>query len=206
MNPAQQEQTDEYRAYYDLVKSCTDLDPDFEAEISRGIRYYDLQRYWTRKIIPHLSDPLLNTILVHDFNRFTFGRWGQEFKLGDLPERFESCDWRFEHRWPYPRYWSYVKHGACHWIANFALRLAMLVAPNRPWRLLTSIAHTTVWDGKQTLFDFNFQAMGISAEECFGLARQDGEEWPPGAYHDPAFALHHTMEWPKPGDLTQDFA
>jgi hypothetical protein len=30
-----------------------------------------------------------------------------------------------------PRFWQYVKHGACHWLVNFGLRLAMLAAPAR---------------------------------------------------------------------------
>jgi hypothetical protein len=109
-----------------------------------AVRYFDLRRHWTRRIEPHLADPELNRILVRDFNRFTHGRWGKRFTAGMYPEEFESCDWRIDKRPPYPRFWRYVKHGACHWLANFALRLAMLAEPERPWRILTSDAHSTV--------------------------------------------------------------
>ncbi len=46
--------------------------------ISR-MKYYDLKRHWTKRVEPHLSDPKLQAILVRDFNKFTYGRWKQEF-------------------------------------------------------------------------------------------------------------------------------
>ena len=55
-------------------------------------------------------------------------------------------------------------------MVNFALELAQLVEPNRKWRIITSDKHSTVYDGKDTLFDFNFLALGISPKECFELA------------------------------------
>ena len=67
------------------------------------MRYYDLKRHWTKKIVPHLGDEELNHILVRDFNRYTFGRWHEPFKPGMLPESFESCDWRFDQHGPQPR-------------------------------------------------------------------------------------------------------
>jgi hypothetical protein len=135
-----------------------------------NFQYYPLARNWTKKIVPHLKDKELNKILVRDMNRFTWGRWRQKFTAGMLPEEVESCDWRFSHRGPYPRYWAYVKHAACHWIVNFCLRLAMLAEPNKSWRILSSDAHSTVWDGDKTLFDFNFSALGIPPHKCYELA------------------------------------
>jgi hypothetical protein len=35
---------------------------------------------------------------------------------------------------------------------------------------VTSDKHSTVWDGDQTLFDFNFLALGVAPDECFRLA------------------------------------
>ena len=43
----------------------------------------------------------------------------------------------------------------CHWLVNFSLRLAERVDPDRPWRIITSDSHSTVWDGYDLLFDFN---------------------------------------------------
>ena len=70
-----------------------------------------------------------------------------------------------------PRYWAYVKHGAGAYVVNFALSLALRAEPNRIWRIVTSDEYCTVWDGRKTLFDFNFQALGISANRSWQLAR-----------------------------------
>ena len=134
------------------------------------MRYYDLKRNW-RKVEPHLSDSVVQKTLVRDFNRYTMGLWNQPFRAGQFPREFESCDWDWEHRGPQPRFWKYVKHAACHWLVNFNLSLAQLVLPDRPWRILTSQDHSTTWDGKETLFDFNFLALGVSPDECFEMAK-----------------------------------
>ena len=120
--------------------------------------------------MPHLGDEKLNKILVRDFNRYTYGRWRQPFKSGDLPHNFESCFWEPLHYSNWPRFWDYVKHSACHWLVNFNLRLVTLAEPKRRWRILTSDLHSTVWDGRNTLFDLNFLALGVSPEECWDLA------------------------------------
>ncbi len=135
------------------------------------MKYYNLRgANWTKKIMPHLSNDELQGILVDDFNKFTMGRWNQPFVRGMFPSQFESCDWHLERKGRRPRFSSYCKHSACHWLVNFTLRLAMLVQPRRPWRIITSRKHSTVWDGGETIFEFNFNAFGITADECFRLA------------------------------------
>jgi hypothetical protein len=156
------------------------------------MRYYDLRRHWTRHIEPHLADKHLNTILVRDFNKFTFGRWRKPFMPGRYPWEFESCYWSEGHRGPAPRFWRYVKHAACHWLVNFALRLANLAVPTRPWRIITSDRHSTVWDGRRTLFDFNYQAFGIDAQTCFEAA--NGRHLPVGKHLKVYYAQHYTEE------------
>jgi hypothetical protein len=152
------------------------------------MRYYDMKRHWTKKIVPHLGDKALNDILVRDFNKFTFGRWGDRFEPGQCPRDFESCDWGWDHRGPEPRFWRYVKHSACHWLVNFNLRLANLTEPRRAWRILTSDLHSTVWDGEESLFDLNFLALGVPAAESFELA--SGKELPVGKYLKVHLARH----------------
>jgi len=139
------------------------------------IRYYDVRRHWTKKIKPHLADDRLNAILVRDFNRYTYGRWGKRFVAGMIPADFDChCDWRCRHRPPGPRFWRYVASGACHALVNFNLRLAELAESTRPWRILTSDRHSTVWDGDLTLFDLNFLAMGVPPDEAFEMAAGAG--------------------------------
>ena len=147
--------------------------PELSPNVSQ-LNYYNLRRNWSRKVAPHLSDERLNEIMVRDFNRYTMGRWARPFTTGMLPEDVESCYWREEHRGPYPRFWRYVKHGACHWIVNFALRLAQLTEPTKAWRIVTSNRHSTVWCGKDTLFEFNYQALGVPSNECWENARNGG--------------------------------
>ena len=134
------------------------------------MRYYDAPRHWTKRILPNLGNKELNRILVRDFNKFTYGRWRKPFTPGCLPHEFESCGWWLDHRGKMPRYWMYVKHAACHWLVNFNLKLATLAEPNRPWRIITSDAHSTVWDGHESFFDLNFLALGVPPQECFDLA------------------------------------
>jgi hypothetical protein len=106
------------------------------------MRYYPIQKNWSRKIKPHLQDLEAQYILRHDFNRYTFGRWHQEFKLGMKPTEFESCDWRCGRKGRQP---------------EFHLRL-----------------HSTTWDGKDTLFDMNFLALGVAPDEAWQLASENG--------------------------------
>jgi hypothetical protein len=109
-----------------------------------------------------------------------------------LPSDFESCDWQFGHKGRRPAFWRYTKHAACHWLVNFNLRLAEHVEPTRAWRIITSDAHSTAWDGDRLLFDFNFQAMGIPPQECFDLAYK--EELAPGKLRVAHLARHWKTE------------
>jgi hypothetical protein len=144
------------------------------------MRYYDLKRNWTRRITPYLADKDLNEILTRDFNLYRMGRWARPFTHGMLPAQIENCDWRCGHQGRYPRFWSYVKQGACHWIVNFALRLACLAEPAKDWRIVTSDSHSTVWDGEQTLFEFNYQAFGVPPGVCWTDASTKGQVLKPG--------------------------
>lgn len=157
-----------------------------------AIRYYPIARNWSRKIKPHLADAEAQRLLVRDFNKFTFGRWEREFLPGMMPHDFESCDWWIDHHGPMPRYWNYVKHSACHWLVNFNRRLATLAEPKREWRIVSSQDHSTVWDGHETLFDMNFVALEVPAEEAWQLATTKGRVLPVGKNLVCHMALHYT--------------
>lgn len=130
------------------------------------MKYYPVVKNW-RKIKPHLADDELNRILIRDFNKFTYGINKERFVKGMLPCEVDGGDWRLFRKGRPPEYHKYVKHAACHWIVNFLLRLARLVEPDRDWVIITYDAHSTVWDKKDTLFDFNFLAFGVSADDCY---------------------------------------
>ena len=157
--------------------------------------YYDLKKNW-RKVKRHIGHPDVEAILVRDFNRYTWGRWRKKFQPGMVPHEFEYCDWCCGHRGSMPKFWQYTKHSACHWLVNFSLRLAERVEPDRPWRIITSDSHSTVWDGTGLLFDFNLQAMGSHPERCFDLAYYGSAraELLPGELLDVYFAEHWKRE------------
>lgn len=97
-------------------------------------------------------------------------------------------------RGPNPAYWRYVKHAACHWLVNFNLRLAEQVETKRRWRIVSSDAHSTVWDSERTLFDFNFHALCIEPKEAFRLASDGGQVLKPSREIKVALAEHYTVD------------
>ena len=102
-------------AGYPLSLSLSDLAwahaelGQYDGATQKSMKYYDLKKNW-RRVRPHLADKKLNNILVRDFNKFTFGRWGQKFTHGRLPHEFEICDWEFDQRkrGRRPAFWNYT--------------------------------------------------------------------------------------------------
>jgi hypothetical protein len=176
-------------------------------EAPKGIKYYDLVKNW-KKVKPHLGDPELKKVLARDMNKFTYGRRREKFKHGNVPgEHDKGCEWQNWDDYDYvvdeangmllhdvPDFWEYVCYGACHWLVNFNLRLAQLVEPARPWRILTSRRHSTVWDGDKLLFEFNWQAFDVPPAECFEAARRGGREVEVGASLQVHFCEHWRVE------------
>jgi hypothetical protein len=147
--------------------------------IPENIKYYKFPKNWGR-IKKHLDDKELNYLLVEEFNKFTVGSQATEFNHGEFPASHETCMWEIYHIRKQAEYWKYVKHAACHWLVNFTLRLANLTCPRKQWRIISSQKHSTVWDGDNTLFDINFQAMEIEPNKCFKSAYK--KELPVGKY------------------------
>jgi hypothetical protein len=152
--------------------------------------YFDPIKNW-RRIKPHLAE--VEPVLVRDFSKFTWGRWREKFTATHTPHEFESCDWWMEHRGRMPSYWQYVKHAACHWLVNFNLELAQLTLPKETWRIISSQAHSTVYNGEGMLVDFNFCALGIPAKDAYRLARTDGEILKPGKHIKVHYAEHFSL-------------
>ena len=156
-----------------------------------GIRYYPFTRNWHR-IRPHIWDRDCRAGCERDFHKITFGRWRKRCGYGHLPCEFESCAWADERRGRPAAYWQFVKHSACQWLVNAHLKLAELSEPKRAWRILTSDAHSTVWDGASTLFDMNFAALRVPPHEAFALAYD--RELEPGQQVKVYLAAHYSKE------------
>ena len=163
-------------------------------EPPKGIEYYPFTNKWHR-IRPHLTNPEFRAILERDFNKYTTGRWSQTFGPDQLPGDFDCGDWipiQRALRRRFPAYWSYVVLNACHWLVNANLKLAEFAEPNRQWRILTSQTHSTVWDGKLTLFDMNYCAFEERPQHSFLDAY--GRELKPGKQLKVGWAEHYTKD------------
>jgi len=149
------------------------------------MRYYDVKKHWTKRIEPVLKDKELTAVLERGLDDYRqqlaqecrehgnfHSRWEDELRQGALPCEFDACDWRWQHRGPRPRFWRYVCSDLCHWLVDFNLRLASLIEPAAPWRILSSQRHSTVWDGDETLFDLNYLAFDVPPDECFEVANK----------------------------------
>lgn len=157
-----------------------------------ALTYYPLQKRW-RKVGPIYRSKAAAAIWHPEMEAYAAARaedYGYQHKptpwSEDLrPEHWDSCDWRWSHgrRGPQPAFWEYVCHSACHWTCSLHLWVAQRAEPDRPWRIVTSQKHSTVWDGDSTLWDGNFLALGVPANEAWGLAAEqdDSEELLPGA-------------------------
>jgi len=62
------------------------------------------------------------------------------------------------------------------------------------WRIVTSAKHSTVWDGAEMLFEFNFLAFGVPADECFKRAFEGGTVLPPGKFRRTYTTPHYSVE------------
>ena len=145
----------------------------------RSMKYYDLKKHWTKKIGPFLDDTELNSILVRDFNKYTIGQRAQPFRPDQYPADIENGDWGFGHYGPRPRYWRYIKFGTCHWIANFALRLATLVEPLQQWQIVSS-------DNGRSFHPKNTRQCGMGLTPCSSSIIRHWVLTPPPVFISPA--------------------
>lgn len=158
----------------------------------REVIYVNIQGNW-RKFGPLFKSKDARSIWVPNMteymNQRTNGRFEYDPKRYPLPCCFDSCDWRY-HDQPQgrpPKFWDYVCHSACHWLADLCLYVAMSSAPSFPWRIITSCKHTSVWNGSleyPMLFDANFLALKVNPEEAWELLHGRGSvTMPPWCWH-----------------------
>lgn len=154
--------------------------------IASKVNYYPMQKNW-RKIGPSYRRPELKRLIYNEMESYACGRAADlgidyeysDFNLDVLPSHYDSCNWRWGIgsgiRGRKPAFWDYVCHSACYWTAQINLAVAMKTEPRHEWRLVSSDKHTTVWDGETTLFDGNFLALGVPANEAWELAAEQDD-------------------------------
>lgn len=166
------------------------------------MEYYDIQKNW-RKLKPHFQAEDLQVVWQEGLSRFEYIRAYDNWKKGfrsdkpfemwkpskfELPTTTESCDWRAMYpertgkRGPQPAYFDYVRHGACHYMVDFYWHVANRALPEYDWIVVSSDTHSTVWAvGTDILFDPQFLALGIDADEAWEMASDEDtvEEYTP---------------------------
>ena len=90
--------------------------------------YYNLQKNW-RKVKRHIEHPEVQALLVRDFNKFTYGRWGKNSARHGA-DQFESLRLVVRHRGAMPALLEYAKHAACHWLVIGRCGLHNLSSPS----------------------------------------------------------------------------
>ncbi len=157
----------------------------------KNATYVDIKRHW-RRLRPVFASDKARAIwepCMMEFAQWRAEERGYTYKPyddGSKPERYDSCDWRWsgERRGRMPAYWDYACYSACHWVVDLGLFVAQSYAKSEEWRIITSQKHSTVWNGdcqKPLLFDINFSALGVSAQDALTLAAK-GRELKVGRY------------------------
>ena len=149
-----------------------------------NIHYYDIQKNW-RKLKPWFDEGYIIETAHKEMEDYSEGKaetYGFPYRPKKLTKDwkvsdYDGCDWRFSdpglgRPGRKPKYWDWVCHGACHWVNNVGMLVASFALPKYDWRIVQSDLHTTVWDGKDTLFDLNFLALGVSPEDAWELAAE----------------------------------
>nr|QBK92987.1 MAG: hypothetical protein LCPAC403_01210 [Pithovirus LCPAC403] len=161
---------------------------------SKGINYIDARKLWKKTKYLYQSEEATDIwlpSLCKKLNLNPHGGWDKmdieelqqnlinirhdvEDVDGLLPRHFDSVDWRyFERGSTHPRYWDYVCHGACHFMVELYYWIIIQVLPEHDWQIIHSNSHSTVWNGKDLIYDPAFQALHITAGECFNMAYED---------------------------------
>lgn len=138
------------------------------------MKYYDLKKRWSY-IKPHLKNKKVIKALTQDVSDYMLSVRGYKHGLdkGDYPFHYESSDWYVDKKGKLPEYIKYTMSGACHYLVRFNLKLARLVEPDKNWRIISSETHSTVWDGEETIFEFNYYAYGVPAIKAFQRATEN---------------------------------
>lgn len=95
---------------------------------------FNWRRHWKWKVEPHLHKEAVQRSLD-----FGMRLYDQSWKRGDAPWVYGAMD--FKRRVTGKLSW-YQPTGRCHFIAPFALALAVRIYPGFSWTILTSDRHT----------------------------------------------------------------
>lgn len=174
--------------YLSVSQNWVHLSPHFNSEGARSLWLPAMCQHWLDRRSRSRSDQSVSTgTVVAELLRLP----GSPDCAADLlPSHLEATDWRQTARTVLlqtakqcdtkprgqhadPPFWDWVCGGACHSLAPLYLWIARQAEPTTAWRIISSDAHSTVWDGSGQIFDPIFEAMGIEPTEAFRRAGGD---------------------------------
>ncbi len=150
------------------------------------MKYFQIEDHWD-ELLPIYTCNQATEIWYNEMEAYGRGK-DEDYGLTNCrtnpltpeltPMDYDSCDWRLNINEDgscgpvivRPEFWKYVCHSACHWLVNLSLFVAQQYTPEKQWRIVSGKEHSTVWDGEDTLWDANFLALGIDADEAWKLA------------------------------------
>eukprot|EP01043_Picozoa_sp_COSAG02_P027184 COSAG02_NODE_1591_length_11781_cov_861.345403_2_plen_341_part_00 len=172
--------------YWSASENWKALEPHFKSKQARALWLPAMCQLWLQRRSSCRGDQTMSTeSVVTELMRLP-GTPGRETDL--LPMHLEAIDWRESARkrlcqasedgneapcsrqYADPPFWGWVCGGACHSLVPLYVWIVQQVDPTAAWRVITSDAHSTVWDGGGRLFDPIFEAMGVEATEAFRRA------------------------------------
>jgi hypothetical protein len=162
-------------------KSAQDMEMERDCHAMSDMKFYPVTENWTL-IKRYVEDEDVRQALNSDFNKYTMARFGKPFGPGQFPADFEDKE-RLKYSGNVQEPFRYVKMGAAHWTVNFSLMVAMRVAPEKPWCIIRTLNHSSVWDGENTVFDiYGMAFFELGAPESFirAVRGTNSQELEPG--------------------------
>ena len=180
--------------YYDIQKNWRKLKPLYEQDSVLFLSYCEMEAHAEARLTDFNKENEADGIA----HRYSYEP--KTFTKDLRPWDYESCDWMCYYDKPgrKPGYFQWVRHSACHWIVNANYLVITELEPNHPWQIVESDFHSTCVDvSRGLMFDTNFLALGISAEECYQKTckHKSSKFYDLGEFytHEPSALLQHQI-------------
>lgn len=169
--------------YYNFINNWYKLKPFYKSSIARNLwvnEMYKFMHNWAResecsiyipKNTPHLTP--------HEFETYRDWRINNE-SINDIPSHLKTADeiddfiqqtsdqFYDQTTDENPEFFDWVCWGASHVLIKLHFYVAIQSEPDINWQIIKNHEYTTIWDGKQTIFDPYFLALDtIPAKRCY---------------------------------------
>ena len=175
--------------------------------LPENVGYLNIEKYWDI-LNPIYESPLIKEIALHEmncarenkckyynFNVSPFEKFAYPIEFNIQLDKKVSTN-------PKHPYGKWTCCQMCHWIAVINMSVALIAFPEIEWRIINSTNHSTVWDGKDIVFDTNMLYFGYSSDFLIDYINSDDTrvEQPVG------YIPFHTMKDRRPPDFVFKFA